>query len=96
MIGFHFTPSESPGPVLSGKLEGLETFPHSADFSLDEPAGTFELHNLAIVPKKTGDLLMAMKAKLNRLGDAEGEDVGPTPPGGVDGVQASTAAARDL
>jgi len=46
-----------------------------------------ELNNLALDPKKNGDLLGTMNTKLNKLIDAEvGEDLGQMLPGGVDGA----------
>jgi arylsulfatase len=56
-----------------------------------------ELENLAINPKKHGDLLEAMNAKLNARLDAEvGEDVGQMLPGEVDGGWVATDARQDL
>jgi arylsulfatase A-like enzyme len=56
-----------------------------------------EVKNLAVDPKRSADLLMAMNDKLNKLVDAEvGEDVGQMLPGGVDAGWVATDAVKDV
>ena len=56
-----------------------------------------EMSNLAMDPKKNGELLQAMNAKLNKLIDEEvGDDVGQMLPGGVDGHWVATDAVKDV
>jgi arylsulfatase len=56
-----------------------------------------ELSNLAMDPRKHGDVLEAMNAKLNALIDKEvGEDIGQMLPGGVDGGWVATSAVNDV
>jgi arylsulfatase len=56
-----------------------------------------ELNNLAQDPKKNGELILAMNAKLTQLIETEvGEDIGQMLPGGVDGGWVVTPASRDL
>ncbi len=56
-----------------------------------------EINNLGMDPKKNGELLEAMNAKLNKLLEAEvGEDVGQMLPGGVDAGWIATDAVKDV
>ena len=71
------------------KLNDVELFDLQAD--------PHEVKNLALDPKKNGNLLEAMNAKLNAVIDREvGEDVGQMLPGGVDGGWVATDAAKDV
>lgn len=71
------------------KLNDVELFDLQADPQ--------ELNNLAMDPKKNGELIESMNAKLNKLiQDEVGEDVGQMLPGGVDGGWVATPATRDL
>jgi arylsulfatase len=87
----YFSPKQHnrPGSIEElFKLNDVELFDLRADPN--------EVTNLAMEPKKHGDLLAAMNAKLNRLIDAEvGEDVGQMLPGGVDGGWVATPAVND-
>ena len=71
------------------KLNDVELFDLQAD--------PHELKNLAMEPKKHGDLLAAMNVKLNKLIDTEvGEDAGQMLLGGVDAGWVATPAVNDL
>lgn len=71
------------------KFNDVELFDHQTD--------PLEMNNLAMDPKKNGDLLEAMSAKLNKLIEAEvGEDVGQMLPGGVDAGWVVTKAVSDV
>jgi arylsulfatase len=87
----YFSPKQHnrPGSIEElFKLNDVELFDLRADPN--------EVTNLAMEPKKHGDLLAAMNAKLNKLIDSEvGEDVGQMLPGGVDGGWVATPAVND-
>ena len=71
------------------KLNDIELFDLEKD--------PLEANNLGSDPKKNGDLLEAMNAKLNKLLEAEvGEDVGQMLPGGVDAGWVATDAVKDV
>ena len=71
------------------KLNDVELFDLQSDSN--------EMKNLALDPKKNGNLLEAMNAKLNAVIDREvGEDVGQMLPGGVDGGWVATDATKDV
>jgi arylsulfatase A-like enzyme len=85
-------------PKQHNRPTSLESLLQLNDVELyDLKADPHELDNLALDPKKNGELLLAMNAKLNRLIEAEvGEDVGQMLPGGVDGGWVATPAVRDM
>lgn len=71
------------------KLNDVELFDLETD--------PLEVNNLAVDRQKNGELIEAMKAKLNKLLDAEvGEDVGQMLPGGVDAGWVATNAVKDV
>ncbi len=71
------------------KLNDIELFDLEKD--------PLEVNNLGVDPKKNGELLEAMNAKLNKLLEAEvGEDVGQMLPGGVDAGWIATDAVKDV
>ena len=56
-----------------------------------------EVNNLTLDRKASGELILAMNDKLNKLIDAEvGEDIGQMLPGGVDGGWVATDAVKDV
>jgi arylsulfatase len=87
----YFSPKQHHRPASIEelfKLNDVELFDLHADPN--------EVTNLAMEPKKHGELLAAMNAKLNKLIDTEvGEDVGQMLPGGVDGGWVATPAVND-
>jgi len=88
----YFSPKQHNRPTSIEallKLNDVELF----DLQMDP----HELKNLALEPRKNGELLVAMNAKLNKLLDAEvGEDAGQMLPGGVDAGWVATPAVNDM
>lgn len=88
----YFSPRQHNRPASMEalfKLNDVELFDLLTD--------THEVRNLALDPKKNGELLLAMNAKLNKLLDAEvGEDAGQMLPGGVDAGWVATPAVNDM
>ena len=84
--------------ATTNRPDSIETLLKLNDVELfDLQSDPFELNNLAIDRKKSGDLMVAMNAKLNKLIDAEvGEDVGQMLPGGIDGGWVATPAVLDM
>ena len=71
------------------KLNDIELFDLERD--------PLEESNLGLDPKKNGELLLAMNAKLNKLIETEvGEDVGQMLPAGVDSRWVATGAVNDV
>jgi arylsulfatase A-like enzyme len=88
----YFSPKQHNRPT---SLEGLFRLNDVELFDLR--TDPYELNNLALDPKKHGDLLEAMNAKLNARLDAEvGEDIGQMLPGNADGGWVATDARKDL
>ena len=87
----YFSPKQHNRPASNEELFKLN------DFELfDLRADPNEVANLALEPKKHGELLAAMNAKLNKLIDTEvGEDVGQMLPGGVDAGWVATPTVND-
>ena len=85
-------------PRQHNRPESLEALLKLNDVEMfDLAADPHELTNLALDPKKHGELMLAMNAKLNRLIEAEvGEDVGQMLPGGVDAGWVATPAVNDM
>jgi arylsulfatase A-like enzyme len=83
----YFSPKQHNRPATLEdlfKLNDVELFDSSVD--------PLEMSNLAMDPKKNGELIQAMNDKLNRLIDAEvGEDRGQMLPGGIEGGWEVTA-----
>ena len=88
----YFSPKQHNRPT------SLEALFKSNDVELyDLQQDPHEMKNLATDAKRSGDLLMAMNEKLNRLLDDEvGEDVGQMLPGGVDAGWIATDAVKDV
>jgi arylsulfatase len=77
----YFSPKQHNRPA---SIEELFKFNDVELFDLE--MDPHEMNNLAMDPKKHGDLIVAMNDKLNRLIEAEvGEDKGQFLPGGIDG-----------
>ena len=88
----YFSPKEHNRPT---SLEALFKLNDVELYDLERDPT--EMNNLALDRRKSGDLLLAMNEKLNRLIDAEvGEDIGQMLPGGVDGGWVATDAVRDV
>jgi arylsulfatase A-like enzyme len=85
-------------PKLHNRPTSLDALFKLNDVELfDLQQDPHEVKNLAIDPKRSADLLMAMNDKLNKLVDAEvGEDVGQMLPGGVDAGWVTTDAVKDV
>jgi len=88
----HFAPKQHNNP---DSLEALFKLNDVELFDLQKDP--LELDNLALDPKKHGELLEAMNGKLNRLLEAEvGDDVGQMLPGGADAGWVATGAVNDV